>query len=140
MIPDGAKVETCTFEYGTPVENNETPLEKTIPCESLPSGEGEAKEPVSANLTGLSEATHYEFRLKATNSLGEGHSGNNSFTTRPTGAERVDASRQERDQRIGRTVSVGEPRGRGSHAVLLRIRDDPGAGESRTVQRPTRQR
>ncbi len=84
VIPDGAKVETCTFEYGPPVESNETPLEKTIPCESLPPGEGEAKEPVSVELTGLSEATHYEFRLKATNSLGEGHSGNNGFTTRPT--------------------------------------------------------
>ena len=83
VIPDGANVETCTFEYGPPTENNELALEKTIPCESLPPGEGEGKEPVIANLTGLNEATRYEFRLKATNSLGEGHSGNSYFTTPP---------------------------------------------------------
>jgi hypothetical protein len=84
VIPDGAKVETCTFEYGPP-EEPETPLEKSIPCESLPKGEGEAKEPVSVNLTGLNEATTYGYRLVAKNSLGTGRSGNaNTFTTRPT--------------------------------------------------------
>ncbi len=81
VIPDGAKLLTCTFEYGPPVESG--PLANSIPCETLPTGEGEAKEPVSAKLTGLSEATHYEYRLKATNSEGEGHSGNNGFTTPP---------------------------------------------------------
>ncbi len=83
VIPDGAKVTACTFEYG-PATESEGPLANSIPCASLPTGEGETKEPVEAKLTGLAEATHYEYRLTAVNSLGEGVSGNNYFTTRPT--------------------------------------------------------
>ena len=82
VIPDGAKLTSCDFEYGPPVEGG-APLEKSASCETLPTGEGEAKEAVSAKLTGLSEATHYEYRLVAGNGFGFGHSGNGGFTTEP---------------------------------------------------------
>ena len=51
----------------------------------MPEGEGEAREPVEAEVTGLSEATHYEFRLDAGNVFGLHEGANNRFTTKPTG-------------------------------------------------------
>jgi hypothetical protein len=80
--PNDSKVTECFFEYGPPVEEGK--LEKSVPCASFPTGEGEAKEPVEATVTGLTEATRYEFRLVAGNALGQGVSGNNGLTTKPS--------------------------------------------------------
>ncbi len=93
VIPDGAKVTACTFEYGKPTES-EGPLENSIPCESLPAGEGEAKEPVSAKLSGLAEATTYEYRLTAVNCTRRRREREQTVHDSADCPERVDASRQ----------------------------------------------
>jgi hypothetical protein len=60
--PNGGKVSSCEFEYGT----SEAYGSKPVPCESLP-GAGTEKVPVSAKLQGLSLNTQYFFRVVATN-------------------------------------------------------------------------
>jgi hypothetical protein len=74
--PAGEAVEVCEFEYGTTEA-----LGTTVPCSSLPAGEGETPLPVSAPLTGLTPNTTYHVRLVATGPGGTSRGGDWPFTT-----------------------------------------------------------
>ena len=76
--PEGTTLTECFFEYGT------TPaLGQSIPCSTLPSGEGLMK--VTARVSGLTPHTGYVYRLVAVNAFGIDYSGEERFTTFETG-------------------------------------------------------
>jgi virginiamycin B lyase len=65
--PEGTELEECFFEYGEGVA-----LANTAPCVETPAqiGTGNAFVPVHADLTGLTSATEYSFRLVGKSALG----------------------------------------------------------------------
>lgn len=75
--PEGSEVSICFFEYGP------SPLYgSVVPCSALP-GSGTSPIPVSAPVTGLEANITYYFRIVATNGIGTGEGGEESFTTPP---------------------------------------------------------
>ncbi len=82
VSPNDSKVTECYFEWG--VAGSES-LPNKLHCSSLPKGEGEGTEEVSAELEGLAEHTTYQYRLVAVNGKGPGGENSipNKFTTRP---------------------------------------------------------
>jgi hypothetical protein len=79
VTPNGAPVESCTFQWGT-----SSVEEHSIPCEQSEIGSGETPVGVSAQLTGLAESTTYRFRLVASNLRGTTTGGSASFATLPS--------------------------------------------------------
>jgi phosphodiesterase/alkaline phosphatase D-like protein len=77
--PDDSEVTSCEFEYGT-----SQAFGSHAACTSLPPGEGENAEPVSASLTGLSASTNYYYRIVATNVWGSSFGQSKRFTTLPS--------------------------------------------------------
>jgi len=73
--PDGVEVSSCRFEYRF---GNETT--NSVSCASGP-GSGTSPVDVSANVTGLSPNTPYEYWLVASNQNGTVNGGQQSFTT-----------------------------------------------------------
>jgi len=67
--PEGVELEECFFEYGKNYPQN------TVPCAETPAeiGSGDSPVPVHADLTGLTRATDYIFRLVGRNELGVGY-------------------------------------------------------------------
>jgi phospholipase C len=62
--PNGERVSDCRFEYGTSL-----PYTASVPCTPSP-GEGEEAVAVSAQISHLSPASTYHFRISATNAGG----------------------------------------------------------------------
>jgi DNA-binding beta-propeller fold protein YncE len=82
--PDGIKVESCEFEWGT----QQGELTHTVPCSPAAPYEGTANIPVEAPLNGLLSDTTYYYRLSATDANGTNYGQGNvgpeeSFTTLP---------------------------------------------------------
>jgi hypothetical protein len=75
--PDGQAVTSCVFEYG-PTEA----YGHSIPCTALP-GSGSSPVTVSAEVTGLTAASAYHFRLIAGNAAGTHPGSDQTFTTPP---------------------------------------------------------
>jgi phospholipase C len=75
--PDGTRVTTCRFEYGTT-----SSYESSAPCAAAP-GEGNSPVPVSAAVEGLAPDTTYHFRMGATNGAGSQTGPDLTFTTSP---------------------------------------------------------
>ncbi|MGO9490268.1 MAG: IPT/TIG domain-containing protein [Solirubrobacteraceae bacterium] len=73
--PEGAIVTSCRFEYGTSTEYG-----SSAPCLTGP-GSGSSPVPVSAQLTELSAATSYHFRIVATNAQGTSYGADLTFAT-----------------------------------------------------------
>jgi DNA-binding beta-propeller fold protein YncE len=80
--PEGEKVSSCEFEYGTT-----TSYGQVVPCEQglgeAPGEIGKGKEPVlvSAKLSGLPSGTTYHYRLVASDVHGTNPSSDHLFTT-----------------------------------------------------------
>lgn len=70
--PDGEPESGCEFEYGT-----STSYGSSVPCAWEP-GSGFS---VHAWVTGLKEATTYDYRVQASNTLGTSDGSNGTFTT-----------------------------------------------------------
>ena len=87
--PGGALVQECYFLWGTGVFTN------SVPCEPTDIGSGETLVPVTAQLTGLSESTTYQFHLVAINKFGLGENGNRQFTTLPDAPKAVNRKVEE---------------------------------------------
>lgn len=77
--PEGLPVTACSFEYGT----EEGVYGQTAPCAQSPAeiGTGDAPVPVSAAITGLSEAQTYHFRLSVSNANGPAFGLDQAFNT-----------------------------------------------------------
>jgi hypothetical protein len=73
--PLGAEVTDCHFDYGT-----DTSYGQTAPCAETV-GSGTSAVPVHADLTGLSAATAYHFRLQAANANGTAAGSDQTLTT-----------------------------------------------------------
>ena len=73
--PEGASVTSCRFEYGTTSEYG-----SSAPCLTGP-GSGSSPVPVSAQLSELSSATTYHFRIVATNARGTSYGAEGTFAT-----------------------------------------------------------
>jgi hypothetical protein len=73
--PEGANTTACVFEYGTT-----TAYGASAPCEALP-GAGDTPVSVSAQLTDLTAATTYHFRISATNANSTSTGEDGTFTT-----------------------------------------------------------
>jgi len=71
--PKGIPLTACHFEYGTT-----TSYGKSVPCAPPLAGSGFAE---YAQLTGLSEATPYHYRIVASNELGTSDGSDQTFTT-----------------------------------------------------------
>jgi hypothetical protein len=81
--PEGEAIETCVFEWG---QGSGTTYEHSLPCESPDAaelGSGTAAEPVHADISGLTTATAYHFRLVATGANGTEVGADRSFETLP---------------------------------------------------------
>ena len=76
--PDGTPVSDCYFEWGP-----STSYGQSVPCSQV-LGSGNANEPVSAALTGLTANTIYHFRLAATNAGGTSYGDDQMFATEPS--------------------------------------------------------
>jgi hypothetical protein len=76
--PNGAQVTNRQFEYG-PTETYGT----SEPCNPSP-GAGQSPVAVSAQVTGLTVDTVYQFRIGATNANGTSEGVDETFTTHPT--------------------------------------------------------
>ncbi len=74
--PAGGPDSQCVFEYDT---DGSYSAPATAPCQ--PAGSYSSFREVSADLTGLSPATTYHYRLHATSSEGASNGGDRSFTT-----------------------------------------------------------
>jgi hypothetical protein len=76
--PNGVEVSECYFEYGisTKYESGK------IPCEPAP-GSGTTAVAVSASITGLMQATRYDYRLVAKYAGGTSEGSNQALTTPP---------------------------------------------------------
>jgi phospholipase C len=75
VVPNGASVSECKFEYGTSVF-----YEASVPCLQEP-GAGDSAVAVSAQIEGLSPATTYHFRVAATNAVASSQSADQTFTS-----------------------------------------------------------
>ncbi|HTY96304.1 MAG TPA: IPT/TIG domain-containing protein [Solirubrobacteraceae bacterium] len=75
----GSEILTCEFEYGPTILYG-----TKVPCKSLPTGNGENAQNVSAEITKLAESTTYYYRIVVTNALGVATGGHKKFTTFPT--------------------------------------------------------
>jgi len=77
--PGGVELEECIFEYG----KTEAPYEHTAPCAENPAeiGKGTAAVEVKAEVTGLTAATTYHFRLAAKSPGGTEHGSDRTFET-----------------------------------------------------------
>ena len=78
VIPDGANVERCEFEYGL-----STAYGSSAPCE-VPPGAGETPVAVAAPVGGLEPGVTYHFRIVATNVAGTGYGEDGTFRAIPT--------------------------------------------------------
>ncbi|HET9162812.1 MAG TPA: fibronectin type III domain-containing protein, partial [Solirubrobacterales bacterium] len=76
--PEGALLEECKFEWGTSESYGQSQACDLTPAEI---GEGTAPVAVKAEITGLSEATTYHFRLVAKNSEGTSNGADETFKT-----------------------------------------------------------
>ncbi len=76
--PEGAKVGSCEFEYGTTMAYGQT-----AECEPAAGSLGEGTEAVvvSARLSGLASGTTYHYRLVASDARGANSGVDNAFTT-----------------------------------------------------------
>ncbi len=82
-VNDNGAETTITFEYGETVAYGSTVTADQSPLT------GGTNTPVSKSITGLDDATEYNFRVKAVNSEGTTYGANNSFTTLPDAATNV---------------------------------------------------
>jgi hypothetical protein len=73
--PNDAALTNCYFEYGP-----STSYGSSIPCSSTPSATG-GSQAVSAQVSGLAAGTTYHFQLVASNLVGSGAGGDQTFTT-----------------------------------------------------------
>jgi DNA-binding beta-propeller fold protein YncE len=73
--PDGQKVTSCQFEYGTSIAYGQT-----APCAPAP-GSGSSPVAVSAQLSGLVPGAEYHYRLLAGNADGPNAGVDHTFTT-----------------------------------------------------------
>jgi DNA-binding beta-propeller fold protein YncE/Tol biopolymer transport system component len=85
--PDGIPVTSCVFEYGS-----DTSYGQSAPCEQSP-GSGASAVAVSAELTGLREASTYHYRLRAANANGANPGEDRTFIT--PGRPRIDGQSSE---------------------------------------------
>jgi hypothetical protein len=78
LDPEGIEPEACFFEYG-----EEESYGQNTPCAESPAEIGNGSGPVAvhADLSGLSTATTYHFRLSATNSFGTSNGADASLKT-----------------------------------------------------------
>jgi hypothetical protein len=78
--PEGILLEECVFEYGETKAYGHS-----VPCAETPAeiGNGTEAVEVHADLTGLSPASAYHFRLKAKNASGTGEGEDEAFQTLP---------------------------------------------------------
>ena len=76
--PEGEKVSSCEFEYGTT-----TSYGQTVECEPAAGSLGEGKNPVlvKANVSGLPSGTTYHYRLVVSDAIGTNHGSDHLFTT-----------------------------------------------------------
>ena len=76
--PEGNKVSSCEFEYGTT-----TSYGQTAECEPAAGSLGEGSEPVlvGARLSGLPSGTTYHYRLVASTAIGTNRGSDHLFTT-----------------------------------------------------------
>jgi DNA-binding beta-propeller fold protein YncE len=76
--PEGEKVSSCEFEYGTT-----TSYGQTAACEPAAGSLGEGAEPklVGAKVSGLPSGTTYHYRLVASDAVGTNPSSDHLFTT-----------------------------------------------------------
>jgi hypothetical protein len=75
--PEGTTVSACELEYGPEAGD----YEHTVPCKPAPPLTGSSPVAVSAEISGLTTATTYHYRLAATNENGTNHSADRTFTT-----------------------------------------------------------
>jgi len=75
VTPNDATITSCTFNYGT-----STTYTASVPCSSAPSATGGAQT-VTAQLSGLTASTTYDFEVVATSSDGSSTGANVTFTT-----------------------------------------------------------
>ncbi len=68
LDPSGVSTTECRFEYGT--EASITTYEHTINCDQGQVLSGSGDQPVTATITGLTQAARYHFRLVAANANG----------------------------------------------------------------------
>ncbi|HEX4837730.1 MAG TPA: hypothetical protein VFV03_04310, partial [Solirubrobacteraceae bacterium] len=78
--PDEIAVTECRFEYGHPEPPHGSVTWQSVPCDTNP-GSGKAPVEVSANVTGLTPNTGYQYQLVASNANGTGYGQIESFTT-----------------------------------------------------------
>jgi DNA-binding beta-propeller fold protein YncE len=78
--PEGQAVVLCVFEYNA---EGEKPYGHTAPCKQTQAeiGAGNTPVPVSAEVSGLTENTGYQFRLRAGYTHGSAHSQSQAFKT-----------------------------------------------------------
>jgi hypothetical protein len=79
VAPNRNSVSTCVFQYGT-----STSYGSEVPCAQTVVGTGSSPTTVTAELTGLSPATTYHYRVIATNSDGTSYGLDETFTTATT--------------------------------------------------------
>ena len=138
VTPNDAKVTSCDFEYGR--RRRRRPRSKIGDLRNA-AGAVKAKQGSGQRKTDGPQRSHaLQFRLVAGNGFGVGHSGNGGFTTEPSGTEGADAPRPERDQRIGGTVSVREPRRRQRDQCYFEYGTTPALGQVATMQQSARRR
>jgi hypothetical protein len=75
VTPNDATITSCTFSYGT-----STAYGTSVPCSSAPSATGGAQT-VTAQVSGLTASTAYDFEIVATSSDGSSSGANATFTT-----------------------------------------------------------
>jgi hypothetical protein len=73
--PQDATLTNCYFEYGTTSSYG-----ASVPCSSTPSSTG-GSQSVSAQISGLAGGTTYHFQVVASNAVGSGGGGDETFTT-----------------------------------------------------------
>jgi hypothetical protein len=78
--PGGTSVTSCVLEYRV---KGEATYSHTAPCSQTLPLTGSEPVAVSANVTGLTASTIYEYRLTASNANGSNHSLSQTFTTAP---------------------------------------------------------
>ena len=79
VAPNRNAVSTCVFQYGTSMSYG-----SEVPCAQTVVGTGSSPTTVTADLTGLSPATTYHYRVIATNSDGTSYGLDETFTTATT--------------------------------------------------------
>jgi hypothetical protein len=84
--PEGAELTRCKFEYGETNVSEPEVFDKSVPCEESFStiGNGNSPVEVSAQITDLTGGKAYDYRLRASNAVGDVRSEQEAFTTLPT--------------------------------------------------------